>query len=103
MGADRGGLSPGRQGRSHGMILRRMTAINDSTPRLDTGGAAGYERANVRPGQPKGELGMSNAKRRTHHGAARELSRRKLLQRGPLSTAATPLLRSARAPAQSGG
>ena len=85
------------------MILRRMTAINDSTPRLDTVGAVGYERANIRLGQPKGELGMSKAKRRTYHGDARGMSRRKLLQLGLLSTAATPLLRAARATAQTGG
>src|SRR3989442_4012860 len=93
MGAHRGGLSPGRQGRSHGV----------STPRLDTVGAVGYERANVRPGQPKGELGMSKAKRRTDHGDAREMPRRKPLRLGLLSTAATPLLRAARATAQTGG
>ena len=46
---------------------------------------------------------MSKAKRRTYHGDARGMSRRKLLQLGLLSTAATPLLRAARATAQTGG
>src|SRR5207245_9322919 len=93
MGAHRGARAQGRQGRSHGV----------STPRLDTVGAVGYERANIRLGQPKGELGMSKAKRRTYHGDARGMSRRKLLQLGLLFTAANLLLRAARATAQTGG
>src|SRR5882762_2523093 len=75
-------------------------------PRLDTIRAVGYERANVRSGQRKGELGMSKAKgrRQTHREDTRGLSRRKLLRLGLLSAAAAPLLlRARRVMAQTGG